>query len=205
MVSVVTVPVMTTPVGPDSPGTPVHVDYRKWDGSPHWQSDGTVLGADEHGCWVGFPQGTHFERPGAAFDIECDSVSLFPDAGYTPAFNQPGGRPEQVVVYVDITTPPVWSRAADGGWQVTMIDLDLDVVQRANGFTYVDDEDEFAEHQRKFGYPDDVIQQAEADTRAVFDTLRDSRAPFDDTGRQWMHRLTALGDFSRHQGLRPTS
>lgn len=189
MVSLVTVPVMTTPTAADRPGTPVHVDYRKWDGSPHWQSDGALLGVDEHGCWVGFPQGTHFERPGAAFDLECDSVSLFPDSGYTPAFNQPTGHPDQVVVYVDTTTPPVWSRTEAGGWQVTMIDLDLDVVQRAYGFLYVDDEDEFAEHQRQFGYPDDIVRQAEVETRAVFEALRDRRAPFDDTGWRWMRQL----------------
>lgn len=180
---------MTTPTAADRSGTPVHVDYRKWNGSPHWQSDGTLLGVDEHGCWVGFPQSTHFERPGAAFDLDRDSVSLFPAAGYTPAFNRPTERPEQVLVYVDITTPPVWSRTDDGGWLVTMIDLDLDVVQRANGFIYVDDEDEFEEHQRQFGYPEDVIRQAEHDTRAVFEALHDGQAPFDDTGWQWMRQL----------------
>ena len=68
-------------------GAPVHADYRKFDGTPHWQADGILLGVDEHGVWVGFPEGTHFERPGAAFDLDCDSVSLFPDAGFTPAFN----------------------------------------------------------------------------------------------------------------------
>lgn len=191
---------MTSPTASDAAGTPVHVDYRKWDGTPHWQSDGVLLGVDEHGCWVGFPQGTHFERPGAAFDIEGDSVSLFPKSGYTPAFNQPTGRPEQVLVYVDTTTPPEWSRTDDGGWRVTMIDLDLDVVQRATGFIYVDDEDEFAEHQRKFGYPDAVIHQAEQDTRGVFEALRDQRAPFDDTGWQWLRRLTEPAAVSRPRG-----
>ncbi|HWC23122.1 MAG TPA: DUF402 domain-containing protein [Flexivirga sp.] len=189
---------MTTPTASDPPGTAVHVDYRKWDGTPHWQSMGTLLGVDEHGCWVGFPEGTHFERPGAAFDIECDSVSLFPGGGYTPAFNESTGRAEQVVVYVDTTTPPVWSRTDDGGWRVTMIDLDLDVVRRANGFAYVDDEDEFAEHQRQFGYPADVIRRAEDDTRAVFGALRDGRPPFDDTGWRWMRRLAET--LSRAQG-----
>jgi uncharacterized protein len=184
---------MTTPTASDPSGTPVHVDYRKWDGTPHWQSDGLLLGVDEHGRWVGFPEGTHFERPGAAFDLDCDSVSLFPDTGYTPAFNQATGSAEQVLVYVDTTTPPVWTRTDDGGWHVTMIDLDLDVVQRANGFLYVDDEDEFAEHQEQFGYPDDVIRQAEADTRAVFESVRDGRAPFDGTGRRWMQKLAGMG------------
>ncbi|GAB3496106.1 DUF402 domain-containing protein [Flexivirga lutea] len=181
---------MTSPTASDPSGTRVHADYRKWDGSPHWQSHGTLLGVDVHGCWVGFPRGTHFERPGAAFDLERDSVSLFPAAtGFTPAFNEPTGSPELVQVYVDITTAPVWSRTDDGGWRVTMIDLDLDVVQRANGFLYVDDEDEFLDHQRRFGYPEEVVRRAEDDTRRVFGAIRDGRGPFDDTGWRWMRRL----------------
>lgn len=179
---------MTSPTAATPTGAPVHADYRKWDGSPHWQSVGTLLGVDEHGVWVGFPDGTHFERPGAAFDLDRDSVSLFPDAGFTPAFNA-GGGPDAMSVYVDITTRPVWSRT-DDGWRVTMIDLDLDVIQRNNGLIYVDDEDEFAEHRTKFGYPPEVVEQAEADTRAVFAALRDRVAPFDDTGWQWLDRLT---------------
>lgn len=180
---------MPSPTAATPPGSAVHADYRKWDGSPHWQSVGTLLGVDEHGVWVGFPQGTHFERPGRAFDLERDSVSLFPDAGFTPAFNA-GGNADQVSVYVDTTTHPQWTPTVDG-WRVTMIDLDLDVIQRNNGLIYVDDEDEFAEHQRQFGYPPDVAAQAEADTRAVFTALRDHLAPFDDTGWRWMKRVTA--------------
>ena len=42
----------------------------------------------------------------------------------------------------------------------TMIDLDLDVVRkRPTARIYVDDEDEFAEHQVKYGYPPDVIDR----------------------------------------------
>ncbi|MBB2890878.1 DUF402 domain-containing protein [Flexivirga oryzae] len=181
---------MTHPDSSAAPGTPVHADYRKFDGTPHWQADGLLLGVDEHGVWVGFPTGTHFERPGAAFDMECDSVSLFPDAGFTPAFNDVSD-PERVQVYVDTTTPPSWSRT-EHGWRVTMIDLDLDVVRRRNGFIYVDDEDEFLDHQKEFGYPPDLVEGAESTTRAVFTALRDARAPFDDSGWRWLAALRDL-------------
>lgn len=184
---------MTSPTAADPIGSPVHADYRKWDGSPHWQSHGALLGVDAHGVWVGFPAGTHFERPGAAFDLSRDSVSLFPDAGFTPAFNDRTGRPEEVEVYVDITTPPVWFRSGDGGWRVTMVDLDLDVVQRANGYVFVDDEDEFVDHQREFGYPADIVSGAEADARAVFAAVRDGDGAFDGAGRRWMARLRDVG------------
>ncbi|NNG40344.1 YgaC family protein [Flexivirga sp. ID2601S] len=174
---------------PSEPGTPVHVDYRKWDGSPHWQSDGVVAGVDEHGVWVAVPAGTHFERPGAAFDINCDSISLFPDAGWTPAFNDQA-EAQRIAVYVDITTTPTWSYD-ESGWRVTMIDLDLDVIQRVDGFTFVDDEDEFAEHRRQFGYPDDVVARAEQDTRQVFRAVRDRSGAFDGTGWDWLRRFQA--------------
>jgi len=183
---------MTRPDQSDDRGAPVHADYRKFDGTEHWQADGILLGVDEQGVWVGFPKGTHFERPGAAFDMDCDSVSLFPDAGFTPAFNDVSD-PERVQVYVDTTTHPRWSRTT-AGWRVTMIDLDLDVVRRRNGFTYVDDEDEFVAHQRHFGYPPDVVAEAECATRAVFAALREARAPFDDRAWRWLRELT--GQFS---------
>jgi protein associated with RNAse G/E len=43
---------------------------------------------------------------------------------------------------------------------VTMIDLDLDVIKRRDGTVFIDDEDEFAEHQVKYAYPADVIATA---------------------------------------------
>ena len=44
-----------------------------------------------------------------------------------------------------------------------MIDLDLDVVRRrATGLVELRDEDEFAEHRARFGYPDDVVAEAQA-------------------------------------------
>ena len=41
-----------------------------------------------------------------------------------------------------------------------MVDLDLDVVVTREGHLYVDDEDEFAEHQVALGYPPEVIDLA---------------------------------------------
>ena len=53
-------------------------------------------------------------------------------------------------VYVDITTPPVWD-----GTVLRAVDLDLDVVRGNTGRVWVDDEDEFADHRVRFGYPDE--------------------------------------------------
>ena len=60
-----------------NPGTPVHVNFTKWDGREHWQSDGVLLGSDEYGVWVGFSADTEFYRPGrrvtAKRDPPCSS------------------------------------------------------------------------------------------------------------------------------------
>jgi uncharacterized protein len=42
-----------------------------------------------------------------------------------------------------------------------MVDLDLDVVRRFDGSAEILDEDEFAEHQARYGYPPEVTGHAE--------------------------------------------
>ncbi|WP_127792149.1 DUF402 domain-containing protein [Agromyces sp. LHK192] len=175
---------------PSAPGTPVRVRYTKWDGSPHWAYDGIWLGRDEHGEWVGYPRGTRYSRPGRDFEASWSSVGLFPDAGWTPGFNFDGYR---TPIYVDVSSTPTWSRDADGGYTVTMHDLDLDVVLRSVGEPYIDDEDEFAEHRAKYGYPDEVVARVEADADAVLAAMQRFEAPFDGaTAERWRHRLEEL-------------
>ena len=41
-------------------------------------------------------------------------------------------------------------------------DANLDVIKKRDGTIFIDDEDEFAEHQVKYGYPADVIETARA-------------------------------------------
>ena len=60
-------------------------------------------------------------------------------------------------MYVDITTVPVWA-----GDTVTAVDLDLDVVRGWTGRVWVDDEDEFAAHRVRYGYPSDLVRLAAA-------------------------------------------
>jgi protein associated with RNAse G/E len=79
---------------------------------------------------------------------------LFPrDQWFTAIFND---EPRSTEIYCDITTPVEFSEDV-----VTMIDLDLDVIKKRDGTVLVDDEDEFAEHQVKYGYPADVIATAQ--------------------------------------------
>lgn len=170
------------------PGADVHVDFRKWDGQVHWQNDAVHLGSDQHGDWIGIREGTHFERPGAAFDIESDSVMLFADDWYVASFNDVT-TPGLIEVYVDLTTVPKVD-TVDGTVTFRMIDLDLDVVQRVGERAYLDDEDEFAEHREQFGYPRTVVDACERTAAELLVAVREQRGPFAPPVAQgWFDRL----------------
>ena len=156
----------------------------KWGAVPHWVYEGLYLGDDGHGEWLGFPAGTHYRRPGLAFDATFAGVVLVPadGAAHLAAFNDATAVHR---VYVDITTPPAWD-----GSTLRAVDLDLDVVRLQDGSVYVDDEDEFAEHRLSYGYPPDVVAMAEASAARVLAAVRDRRAPFDEeTPQRWLDLL----------------
>lgn len=158
----------------------------KWGDRPHWELDATFLGADEHGDWIGVPAGTHHARPGAQFDSEVDSVTLAPRGSpWCATFNAPG---IWCTVYVDMTTPPYWDGAT-----LRAVDLDLDVIRGSDKMVWVDDEDEFAEHQVSLGYPPEIVMIAEASRDAVRDAVRRQQPPFDlATPQAWLRRVAGL-------------
>ncbi|TWD83846.1 hypothetical protein FB561_5015 [Kribbella amoyensis] len=134
----------------------VRVVYRKYDGKLHWHQWMRYLGEDQYGVWLGAPAGAIAQRgdePEITMPAAC--VQLFPrDKWFTASFND---VPQKTLIYCDVTTPVTF-----GDEEFTMVDLDLDVVKRRDGTFYVDDEDEFAEHQVKYGYPADVVRAAQA-------------------------------------------
>ena len=92
-----------------------------------------------------------------------------------------------MAAYVDITTPPSWSRDDERGLDVVaMVDLDLDVVLRVDGELLIDDEDEFEEHRQSLGYPKDVVAVAESTTAAVFASIAAGDEPFHSVGQAWL-------------------
>jgi len=169
-------------------GEPVEVRFGKWGGGPHWAFDLVYLGADEFGQWAGGPAGLPMARPGWSTTADTDGVLCFAHvSGFVATINADAGDPTAVEVYVDISTPPVWNRDPDTGIaQVRMIDLDLDVVRRFDGTLFIDDEDEFAEHQVSLGYPAAVVAAAQRDCGAVFDTVRRDAGPYGEVARRWL-------------------
>jgi protein associated with RNAse G/E len=87
--------------------------------------------------------------------------------------------------YCDIQTPA----ERTGEW-VDCVDLDLDVVFRADGSARLLDEDEFELHQRQMAYPADLIARARQAVEEVHEAQARLEAPFDGScaqllGRSW--------------------
>ena len=162
----------------------VRLVFRKYDGSPHWTSTVRRLGEDQHGGGLGAPAGAIAQRgraTGRAVDYA--HVVLVPtDGWWTATFND---VPKPTEIYCDVTTPPRWL-ATD---EVTVVDLDLDVRRRRSGEVEVLDEDEFAAHRSRYGYPNDVVEQALAAAQWLDKALRGDVAPFSGDYQRWLARV----------------
>jgi hypothetical protein len=172
-------------------GDPVRLEMTKWGDRPHWAFAASWLGSDEHGDWIGIPQGTPMDRPGAHYEPPVPQVGLVPsfalpehERGWLATFHQ---VPSHIRVYVDMTTPPVWD-----GSTLRAVDLDLDVVYGREGDVVVDDEEEFAEHQVELGYPVEIIALAETSRDRVYAAILAEDAPYDGSHEVWFDRLAQL-------------
>lgn len=169
----------------------VPVAYRKWDGSLHWHFTTYELGTDEHGLWLGAPDGTPVRR-GAREPVRSQAFALLiPLRGWWTAVWNDLSAEEKAFsfeVYVDVCTPP----ERDAG-VVSAIDLDLDVARRPDGTTLLLDEDEFAEHRKRYGYPPRVVDHARAAAASVVQSVESRAEPFASVGSAWLEVAMALG------------
>lgn len=158
---------------------------RKWPDQPHWEFDALRLGDDSFGTWLGLPVGTVLARPGARFVTDQPQVTLVPPAPHVATFHVRPGETSPVAVYVDMTTLPVWDETT-----VTCFDLDLDVIKGWAGRVWVDDEDEFAEHRVRFGYPAELVALAVESCRTVRSAVESALPPYDGaTAQRWLGLL----------------
>jgi protein associated with RNAse G/E len=164
----------------------VRVVYTKYDGRLHWHQTMHYLGADEHGTWLGAPAGTTARRGSEPpIVLEQPYVLLVPDGRWwTAVFN---GEPANTDIYCDISTPPQWPNEGE----VTMVDLDLDVLRlRADQRVLLDDADEFAEHQMRYSYPAEVISQAEQAAAWLQQAISAGSEPFAIAYRPWLDQVS---------------
>jgi uncharacterized protein len=166
-------------------GRDVRVEYTKFDGSLHWHHTMQYLGEDEHGTWLGAQAGTPSQRgDGPTVIFRQRSVQLVPvGLRWTAAFH---AAPEATEIYCDITSPPQWPEEN----RVTMVDLDLDVLRlRADQEVLLVDEDEFAEHQVRYGYPPDVVRNAEQAAAWLLAAIGGGTEPFAGGYHRWLEKV----------------
>jgi hypothetical protein len=92
------------------------------------------------------------------------------------------GEPQDLELYVDITTVPQWPSPS----VCRAVDLDLDIGRFRDGRVELLDEDEFEERRVSFGYPDDVVRRALETAHSVLDAVREYREPFGAAGVPWL-------------------
>jgi uncharacterized protein len=192
--------------GRPAPGDPIVVQWRKWPGQPHWRHESVWLGSDAHGDWVGQPRGARSSRPAVsatrgAVELLTDTanVSLIPASGDWDATLYPPEHPEGTRVYIDLGADIRWS--APG--LLTGIDMDLDVVRDARG-TWIDDEDEFAEHAAAWDYPPELLRTLPAIAAELVDRVAAATPPFDEATRlHWMAVLESVSTPARGPGGDP--
>ncbi|MGN6161747.1 MAG: DUF402 domain-containing protein [Marmoricola sp.] len=158
---------------------------QKWPDGAHWEFDARWLGADSVGIWLGVPEGTWLSRPTRGFHAACDHVVLVPHNDWWLATFYDDDPRRPVDTYVDITTAATWTDEA-----VTCVDLDLDVVRRTDGSVFLDDEDEFEEHQRTLGYPAEIIAGARESAAWVTRMIEADEVPFNRAvAARWIAKL----------------
>ncbi|WP_394940989.1 DUF402 domain-containing protein [Psychromicrobium sp. YIM B11713] len=161
---------------------------RKWDGSPHWVAPGHYLGSDDLGHWVYQSPGAFVSKPGSAFIARSGAALLVPFSGEWVATFYDVQHPNQCTLYVDLVTDIAWHPLVkDAGWELTLIDMDLDVVTEKE-HTWIADEDEFAEHQLRYGYSKEVIERIENECARIYQAVLAGLAPFDGREAQWFER-----------------
>ena len=163
----------------------VEMRFTKWGGARHWHYPLEPLGRDAHGWWLGGRAGIRMRRGFEEPIVQPhDFVVLVPGAGeWIASFN--GDGETDIAVYVDVTTRPRVSAAA-----IEAVDLDLDVVRLRDGAVRVLDEDEFAEHRVRYGYPVEVVERALATTGELVASITAGREPFGAAGAAWLRDFT---------------
>jgi len=155
------------------PGDRFLLRATKFDGAAHWiqpfrvrEDDGTLLVASYRARTPIYTSRGEFRSP-------YDSLVYFWRDRWFNVFrlSRPGCTAS--LWYCNITTPPVFN-----GCELGYVDLDLDIVLRPDGCIELLDADEFSLHREKYGYPQDVVRQAEAAVQEVSALARQRAFPF---------------------------
>jgi protein associated with RNAse G/E len=161
-------------------GTRVPVAATKYDGSMHYRYDCMVV-ADEGDQLLAFvPAGTllHSYRGRRRTARHFLRVHDTEHHWNLEVMWEPDWRPNKHSV--NIARPSSW----DAG-TLRFVDLDLDISWWADGRVLLLDEDEFAEHRVRFGYPPVVVQRAWEAVDEVRSLISTRTPPFDGALYAW--------------------
>ena len=147
--------------------------------------DNAVPGRGRARDLAGGPAGSTAQRGSEPPVVFAEPFVQLVPAGqwWTAVFN---GAPARTEIYCDIASPADWKHPGE----VTMIDLDLDVVRlRADQRVLVVDEDEFAEHQVRYSYPAEVITAAEDAAAWLYEVVSAHAEPFGSAYLGWLAKV----------------
>ena len=164
----------------------VDLVLRKFDGRPHRQVTARLLGEDAYGTWLGTPRGTvvtyHYgARPLGRTKVS--AVRLLPAEKWWMAMFL--AEPAKREIYCDVITPPRWTGPAE----ITVVDLDIDLVRYRDHRVEVEDEDEFEEHRLEMGYPPEIVEGSLNGAAALREALVRDDEPFASHYRTWLTRV----------------
>jgi protein associated with RNAse G/E len=166
---------------------PFPVHSTKYDGSLHYRYPTSVVREEQSLLVLYMPPGIPLESYRGQLVTTNHTLQFYwSDRFYNVHVNwdanwQPRSH------YVNIATPATWHDGA-----LRFVDLDLDIIWRATtGEVILDDEDEFALHQERFGYSDELIAQVWRSSEDVRAMIARRAYPFDGTLHAWRPDGTA--------------
>jgi len=163
-----------------APGTQVPLASTKYDGSMHYRYDCTVV-VDEGDRLLAFaPAGTPMHSYRGRHSTGRHFLRVHDTEHYwnLEVMWEPDWRPSKH--YVNIAMPSTWD---DG--TLRFVDLDLDISWWSDGRVLLLDEDEFAEHRVRFGYPPWVVRRAWEAVDEVRSMISTRMPPFDGALYAW--------------------
>jgi uncharacterized protein len=156
-------------------GARILLRATKYDGAAHWIQPFTVVSDDGNLLVASYRARTPIYTSRGEFRSPYDSCVYFWRDRWFNVFRLSKPRCGIALWYCNVTTPPVLE-----GNQLRYVDLDLDVAVRPDGCIELLDSDEFEEHQRKYGYPQDVVDKAKRAAESVAVLAQRREFPFDE-------------------------
>ena len=155
-------------------GDPLLLRVTKYNGEAHWIQHLRVVSYDGSLLQAHSPAGSPIFTSRGEFRSRYDSYAHFWQDRWYNVFRLAEPGAETALWYCNVTTPPEF-----GDGEIRYIDLDLDVTVRAGGTIELLDVDEFEEHRLEYGYPPDVVAQAQAAAGELSTLAQRHQFPFD--------------------------